>query len=117
METRSILPGMTLFYDQEEGEAAELIRSACEKSARIIQECWGLETPKDCRVYVMTSWLHFVFHSPPWLWRILVALSMPLLYFRASRLWRYAGGWAQGYGKRRAIGILVRVAHSIALDG
>jgi hypothetical protein len=105
METRSILPGLTLFYDPEEGEAAELIRSACEKSVRIIQECWGLEKPKDCRVYVMTSWLHFLFHSPPWPWRILVALSMPLLYFRASRLWQYAGGWAQGYGERRAIGI------------
>ncbi len=36
--------GLTLFFDAEEREAAELIRRACEKSVRLIHECWGLDT-------------------------------------------------------------------------
>jgi hypothetical protein len=104
MESRSI-QGLTLFFDTEERDAAELIGHACEQSVPLIRKLWGLESPEDVRVYVMTSWLRFVFHSAPWQWRILVAVSMPLLYFRATRLWNMAGGWAQAYGRRRAVGI------------
>ena len=104
METTSIAD-LTLFFDAHERDAAELIRHACERSVQLIHECWGLDTPRDCRVYVMTSWLHFVFHSAPWHWRILLGLSMPLWVLRISKTWNYAGGWAQRYGKRRAVGV------------
>lgn len=98
--------GLTLFFDAEEREAAELIRRACEKSVRLIHECWGLDTPQDLRVYVLTSaWLRSTFHSAPWGWRILMGLSLPLWYFRARRLWQVAGGWQQQYGQRRTVGI------------
>ena len=53
----------------------------------------------------MTSWLHFVFHSAPWTWRVLLAITLPLWVLRVRRMWQIAGGWAQRYGKRRAIGI------------
>lgn len=53
----------------------------------------------------MTSWRHFVFHSAPWYWQPLLALSLPLWYFRIRNLWQVAGGWAQSYGKRQAIGV------------
>ena len=108
------MDGLTLFFDEGERDAVELVRHACEKSIRLIHECWDLATPEDCRVYVMTSWLHFVFHSAPWSWRILLGATIPLWYLRASRLWEYAGGWAQRYGKRRAVGVkpprLIQVA-------
>jgi len=30
---------------------------------------------------------------------------MPMMYFRVKKIWNVSGGWAQQYGKRRAIGI------------
>jgi hypothetical protein len=97
--------GLALFFGAEEQNAAELIRQACERSVRLIQEHWGLDTPKDCRIYVMTSWLGFVFRSAPWPWKILLAVTMPLWAFRAQQTWSLAGGWEQRYGQRRTVGV------------
>ncbi len=102
------IDGLTLFFDEGERDSVELLRHACEKSTRLIHESWSLDTPQDCRVYIMTSWLHFVFHSAPWSWRILLAATMPLWYWRVRKLWEYAGGWTQRYGKRRAVGVKPR---------
>ena len=104
METKTI-DGLTVVFDSEEREAAQLIGQACEKSARLIRECWGLAPPKDLRVYVMTSWVRPTFHAAPWHWRILLGATLPLWGLRARRLWRVAGGWAQQYGRRRMVGI------------
>ncbi len=104
METMKV-DGLTLFFDAEERETARLVQDACEKSIRLMRKHWGLDTPPEVRVYVMTSWRHFVFHSAPWYWQPLLALSLPFWYFRTENLWRHAGGWAQAYGKRRAIGV------------
>jgi hypothetical protein len=103
---RTVLEGgLSLFFDEEDQEAATLIGNACEKSVKLIRTLWPLDTPEDCRVYVMTSWLGFVFRSAPMHWRILLGITTPLWYFRARKIWRYAGGWAQAYGKRRAVGV------------
>ena len=105
METMPV-EGLTLYFDAEEREVAELVRRACEKSVRLIRECWSLDTPQDLRVYVLTSaWLRSTFHSAPWGWRILMGLTLPFWYFRAGRLWQVAGGWQQQYGRRRAVGV------------
>ncbi len=104
METISV-KGLTLFFDADERQAAELARHACEKSVQLIHECWELDTPNDCRVYVMTSWFRFLFHAAPWHWRVLLAALLPLWYFRAKQIWPYAGGMAQQFGKRRVIGV------------
>jgi hypothetical protein len=104
METRAI-GSLTLYFDAEEGAAAELIGSACERSLDLIRELWGLEAPEDCRVYVMTSWLHTLFHAAPWPWRVYLAMTLPLRYGRIQKMWGVAGGWAQRYGQRRVIGI------------
>jgi len=97
--------GLTLYFETEDREAAGLISCACEKSVQIIHEQWGLETPEDCRVYVMRSLLHFVFDSAPWSWRILLGVTFPLWYPRQRRIWPYAGGYEQRYGSRLAVGI------------
>lgn len=104
METRSIR-GLTLFFEAEDQDAAELIGDACERSVELIGELWGLETPAECRVYVMTSWPRFLFHSAPWPWRVLLAATFPLQYARIQKVWAIAGGWAQRYGQRRTVGV------------
>jgi hypothetical protein len=104
METVSV-SGLTLYFDDSEREAAEIIRQACERSVQLIHECWGLETPEDCRVYVMTSWLHFIFRSAPWPWKVQAAILFPLWSIRAKKMWRYAGGFHQRYGRRSAVGV------------
>jgi hypothetical protein len=103
METTAT--GLTLFFDENERDTARLVHDTCEQSTRLLREHWGLETPPEVRVYVMTSWLHFVFHSAPWYWQPLLVLCLPLWYFRVRNLWQVAGGWAQSYGKRKAIGV------------
>jgi hypothetical protein len=104
METRRIR-NLALYFDAEEGAAAELIGSACARSLDLIRELWELEAPAECRVYVMTSWLRFLFHSAPWSWRIFLAVTLPLRYARIQKVWEMAGGWALRYGQRRVIGI------------
>jgi hypothetical protein len=53
----------------------------------------------------MTSWVQFLFHSAPWLWKILLTISFPIWMIRVMRIWRFAGGWMQRYGKRCAVGV------------
>lgn len=97
--------GLKLYFEVEDQDSVELIRQASTKSIRLIQENWGLEAPKDCRIYIMTSWLGFMFHSSPWHWKVLLAVTMPLWAFRAKRIWPLAGGWEQRYGNRRTVGV------------
>lgn len=104
METL-LVGGLILYFDAEDREAAGLIGRACEKSVGVIHEHWGIETPEDCRVYVMRSLLHFVFHSAPVSWRVLLGVTFPLWYPRQRRIWPYAGGYEQRYGRRLAVGI------------
>lgn len=104
METRS-LQGLTLYYDAEEQEAADLIGRASAKSVPLIEGYWGLDRPEDLRVYVMTSWLRPILHSAPWPWRILLTITLPLWGFRARSLWRIAGGWEQAFGRRCTVGV------------
>ena len=99
------IDNLTLFFDPDDQDAAALIRDACEESMRVIHEHWGLDTPEDLRVYVMTSWQRFLFHSAPWPWRIYLGITHPFRYARLTRMWPYVGGWEQRYGKRRVIGI------------
>ncbi len=104
IETKSI-EGLTLFYRKKDKETAAIIEKACACSIEVIRNLWGLETPGDCRVYVMDSWKHFLFHSAPWLWRILLGATMPFWVPRVKKTWRFAAGWALRYGRRRVVGV------------
>jgi hypothetical protein len=99
------IDGLTLYFDPADRDNAEPVRQACEKTLRLNREVWGLDAPDDCRVYIMRSWFRFVFHSAPWPWRILLGVTLPLWAPRTRRMWKFAGGWEQRYGKRRAVGI------------
>ena len=104
MESESVA-GLTLYYAAEESDAAAVIREACADSVEVIRECWGLAPPSGCTVFVMTSWLGFVFRSAPWHRRILLAVFFPVWCFRVMRVWQVAGGWVQGHGQVPAVGI------------
>jgi hypothetical protein len=104
METWA-LENITIYFDPEEKDTAEIIKSACEGSIQIVRESWGLAIPVDCRVYVMTSWSQFLFHSAPWHWKVLLTITFPLWVTRVRRMWRVAGGWMQRYGRRCAVGV------------
>jgi hypothetical protein len=103
--------GLKIYYQGLDRHVAELLRSASAGCLELLHESWGLTPPADCRVYLMDSWTGFVFHSAPWNWRILLALTLPLWGFYVRRLWRGAGGWTQGYGNR----VVVGVKHPVAL--
>jgi hypothetical protein len=102
---RKSINGLTLFFDAEDQDAAELISRACKKSTGLLQGCLGLDTPKNCQVYVMTSWPSFMFWSAPWPWKVLLAVTLPLWACRARKIWPLAGGWMLRYGQRRAVGV------------
>ncbi|PKO19138.1 MAG: hypothetical protein CVU39_00885 [Chloroflexi bacterium HGW-Chloroflexi-10] len=104
MPSRTI-SDITVVYDVGELATAELLSDTVAKVLPLIQESWGLGGPKDCRIYVMTSWWGFFFQSAPWFWRILLILAWPLWCFRARRAWPYSAGWTQRYGRQVAIGI------------
>jgi len=97
--------GMTVFFADGDRQAADLVGRASARSARLIHRLWGLDIPTHCRVYVMTSWQRFVFHSAPWYVLLSFGLLMPFWLGRVRQLWRVAGGWAQNYPGRRAVGV------------
>lgn len=100
-----VIHGMRLFYDPQEQETAGLVGAAMGKSAALLSRRWGLGTPADCRVYVMTSWPRFLFHAAPWAWKVYLALIFPLLYWSARATWSFAGGWTLSFGQRRVVGV------------
>ncbi len=100
-----IVDALTLYYEPDEREAATLIRDACKKTLAVLRARWALSSPKDCRVYVMTSWERFLLHAAPQPLRVYLGLTMPLRRARLNRLWELAGGWVEQFGERRAVGI------------
>lgn len=104
MESETIA-GLSLYYDEEDYEAARLIGAACEKSVQLVRQHWGVAAPADCRVYVMASWPRFLFHAAPGLWKVYLALIYPLIARQARAIWPHAGGWALPIGSRRVVGI------------
>ena len=104
MNTRTV-GNITLVFSLDEQDTANLISGVCDKAIGLVRESWGLESPKKCCIYVMTSWLGFIFQSAPWSWRILLGATMPFWCFRARRTWPYSAAWTQRYGRRVAIGV------------
>ncbi len=105
MNCRKLSNRSVLYFDEGEAEAALLLEDACVRSQSVIREAWGLQEPAECRIYVVTSWLQFLFHSAPWHRRIIRAMLLPLWYRRVSQSWRFSGGWTLPHSKRPAVGI------------
>ncbi|MBN1642558.1 MAG: hypothetical protein JXA09_15090 [Anaerolineae bacterium] len=104
METKTV-DGLTLWYEPQDADTAELVARACHRSLALLRSEWGLGIPGECRIYVMTSPQRFLLHAAPWPWRLYVRATMPLRRRRIQQLWTMAGGWAQRFGAGRAIGV------------
>lgn len=104
-EEKLLVNGIKLYFESAEQQAADLITGAVERTAGLIQEYLELPVPFGLRVYVMTSWMNFVFHASPWGWKTLNALTFPVLYPRAQRVWKISNGWSLPYKRRPAVGI------------
>ena len=105
MQMKQIDIGIELHFRPEEQDAARIIERACKRSIPIIHDTWGLTTPSRCRVFVMTSWLRFVFQSAPWYARIPVAVLFPFWCFHMRKQWKSIGGWTRRYSNCPAIGV------------
>jgi hypothetical protein len=99
------ISGLTLYYDQEERESVDEMVIACDRSVQTILESWQLDTPADCRVYILTSWPRCVFLGAPLGSQILLGVTLPLWYAEFKQRWHYSGGWSQRYGERQVVGI------------
>lgn len=86
--------GITLYYEAAEQQAAAVIGAAAIQTAQLLHDTWGLATPDNCRVYVMTEWPPFFFHAVGEPRRTLLRLTMPLWRRRVDRMWPYVGGWS-----------------------
>lgn len=99
------IDGLKIVPEPAEPETTAWIAEASGAALPFIQEQWGLPTPEDCQLYVMTSWWGFIFRSAPWPWRIGLAATLPIWAGRARRTWPYSAAWTQRYGRRVAIGV------------
>jgi hypothetical protein len=97
--------GIQLRYPPAEAETAGWISAAIPRSIQLVEELWGLAPPQDCRIWVMTSPVRFVFQSAPWPWRLLLGSTFPFWLGRLLRTWPISAAWTQRYGERVAIGI------------
>lgn len=104
MESKSI-GGLQLYYDLEESDVVDDIAFACDRSVQTISKAWQLETPGDCRVYILSSWPRCVFLGAPFRSQLMLGLTIPLWYIEFKKRWLYSGGWSQGYGERQVVGI------------
>jgi len=94
-----------LYYEPTDAGSARLAADAVGRTATLLHERWALELPRDCHLFIMTSWQQFMLHAPPPLWRVPLALTLPLWAGRVRSLWQVAGGWTNRFGRRVAIGV------------
>ena len=99
------IQGISLYYEDENKDSLELVQTACKDCIDLMKSKYGIRAPKDCRVYIMTAWRKFLFHSAPWLWKVYLALSFPFWVRKVKTTWQLAGGWAQNYHSRQAVGV------------
>lgn len=105
MVQRRLSERLDLYFPTGEEATADLVAQAVARSLAIIREKWGLPDPPRCRIYVMTGWLPFMFHSAPWYALPGLVLFLPVWALRTRRRWPVVAGWALGYRRRPTVGI------------
>ena len=101
----SVVPGVTVHALTRDEETAHDVARAAGETLGLARDLWGLSAPEDCRIQVMDSWRDFLFSMAPFFWRPLLGLTFPLWQAKVRRTWRFAGGWAQAFGRRRCVGV------------
>jgi hypothetical protein len=68
-----------------------IISDTCAGSFKVARDLWGLAPPRDCRIYVMTTWWRLFFDATPWYQKPFLITSMPFWVPAARRIWPKAG--------------------------
>jgi hypothetical protein len=99
--------GVLIFNSPGEEDLTALISSACAGSLQVARDLWGLPPPRDCRIYVMTSWWQIFNDATPWYLKPSLIVSMPFWLPPLRRVWPMAGALTlkMRVGKRVTIGI------------
>jgi hypothetical protein len=105
LKTKYIANNITLYFHPEDHETANIVESACLRSISIIKETWHLSLSKRCCIYIMTSWIRFIFQFAPWYVRIYYVFYYFSWAEHFRKIWPDIGGWTLNYATRTVIGI------------
>lgn len=105
MESIRLDNRITVIYPPGERDAGEVAARASERSLTVIRDLWGLKPRYECHVFIMTSWLSFMFAAAPWYLRPIYLVSLPLWFLRIRKLWPAVGGWTQHHWHAPVIGV------------
>jgi len=94
-----------IFYNEGNEKEAEAAVSAVMDATPLIKESWGLDSPRGINIYITDSMMDLVFRSSPILRKLVLAVFLPLWFFRARRLWKLSAGWTLNSKKSPAKGL------------
>jgi hypothetical protein len=96
---------ITMHYEPGHDEIAGLLTAVIDETSWILRARWSLAFPEDCHLVVMTSWQQFFMNAAPPIYKLGLALTLPLWVRRVRAMWPVAGGWTNRFGRRVAIGV------------
>ena len=97
IQTLVIAEHVRLCYPPEEAAYAELAAETLRQSLPLVESLWGLQPPRQVRVYLHANWLRAMLHGAPLDGKLAVLLTLPFRYVFLNRLWKLAGGWTQRF--------------------
>lgn len=100
--------GIHIFNHPDEEDLTALISSACGGSLEAARDLWGLPPPRDCHIFVVTSWLDISFRSAPWYQRPFLVSGMPFWAPALRRIWPRTGAITLRMRFRRRVTIGVK---------
>jgi len=90
MIRKALQQGLTIIYSDTDKDYAESIEHICIDSRACAQAVLGLDTPKDVRIQIMTSWPSFYFHSSSRRFKLVFLLTP--LFLLSCLLFSYFDG-------------------------
>jgi hypothetical protein len=97
--------GFWLYFEEQDKAVAEVASLALQRTLKHAQDRWGLSTPEDLHMVIMTGWRSYLLATAPLLSKIQLFLFYPLWVGRVKRTWIYAGGWQNRFGRRNVVGV------------
>ena len=91
-----IVGNIKILYNDAGKSSLDLFVDACAKAGPLIFETWGLKTPANCKIYIMTSWQSFFFRTLSWPKKLICVIAFPLVFpigYIISKRWPKLTGW------------------------
>lgn len=97
--------GISIYFEKQDENLATELSEVVAKTVSIVKKLYGIQPRAGIEVYVMRSWIKFIFLAAPFHRKAIQLILFPLLYFSYSRIWKVAGGWNVPFGKTTAVGV------------